>query len=36
MIDEDEPTTVTDNGEIEQIDDLSKAIFSAIDGYDGA
>jgi len=36
MIDDDEPTTVTDNGEIEQIDDLSKAIYSAIDGDDGA
>src|SRR5210317_158546 len=36
MIDDDEPTTVTDNGDIEQIDDLSKAIYSAIDGDDGA
>lgn len=36
MIDEDEQTTHTENGEIEQIDDLSKAIYSAIDGDDDA
>ena len=32
----DEPTTHNENGEIEQIDDLSKVIYGAIDGEDVA